>query len=571
MYYTLLHSLTTMPVLLPIHISFAGAGYETKSMTRASISALVATSKGRSLLWIHVVLLYWLTLTWMGAVFWICRGAFRFRAAQLEATAARVHAAVPSLGGADGSGTGTGLVREPSAHPHPHPQHAFHSLSSAGDLNQEMEDRNRGLRLRTVMVTNVPPQLRSEKALAEYFSYWLSRNVEKPAIGLTSATQPGFINKFAAFVFIRAKRGTSRVRTMIFSYEDAQPPERAGEDASTVEEAEGEAKRAKNEAPAIDRVVIGRKMTELASLLVRREEVLKRLEVAHIKLARKTLVAVKDAMDARERDATARRPESRRASSQINLSQLAGPVPVEDEPTDSEERMDLLIRTLGPHVEEFGVQSSRSWIYKLADSFRQQRSPAPEPKHLDEHNVGPTVWEALLSLPRSALDPYQPLIHLSALFRGKTVPSIDYYTAKLNLLTALVTENRARAAVDYDPVSTAFVTFADPADARRACKYLVVHPDNPLSCIVTMAPGYEDLDWTRVMKSAYRAEFLKDWVVNLGVWTFTIFWTIPLSAILSLVSVSNVEAYWPSLVSPLVSCRTAALTNYHAPLLRGDI
>jgi hypothetical protein len=84
--------------------------------------------------------------------------------------------------------------------------------------------------------------------------------------------------------------------------------------------------------------------------------------------------------------------------------------------------------------------------------------------------------------------------------------SIDYFTVKLSLLTQLITENRSKAISDYDPVSTAFVTFADPRDARMACKYLAVHPGNPMACLVTMAPGYEDLDWIRVMKSTFRAE-----------------------------------------------------------------
>ena len=57
-----------MPILLPIHISFASAGDESKSMTRASISALVGTKKGKNLLWIHICHLYWLAITWMCTV-----------------------------------------------------------------------------------------------------------------------------------------------------------------------------------------------------------------------------------------------------------------------------------------------------------------------------------------------------------------------------------------------------------------------------------------------------------------------------------------------------------------------
>jgi len=117
-----------------------------------------------------------------------------------------------------------------------------------------------------------------------------------------------------------------------------------------------------------------------------------------------------------------------------------------------------------------------------------------------------TIWESLLDVPRGYLDAYQPLVRLHVLYKNKTVPAIDYYTAKLGLLTSLITENRSTAVSEYEPVGTAFVTFADPTDARRACKYLAVHPNNPLACLVTMTPGMEDLDWKRVMKSPFKAE-----------------------------------------------------------------
>jgi len=124
---------------------------------------------------------------------------------------------------------------------------------------------------------------------------------------------------------------------------------------------------------------------------------------------------------------------------------------------------------------------------------------------LSDSNRG-TVWEALHSLPRSALDRYQPLIQLSHLLHGRSVPEIDHFTARLDYLTALITENRARAIKHHPPVSTAFVTFFDPRDARRACRYLSSHPDSPINCVAQMAPSFEDLDWTRIMKSAFKAE-----------------------------------------------------------------
>ena len=86
------------------------------------------------------------------------------------------------------------------------------------------------------------------------------------------------------------------------------------------------------------------------------------------------------------------------------------------------------------------------------------------------------------------------------------MPEIDCFTAKLNFLTSQITENRARAIEHHPPVSTAFVTFSDPRDARRACRHLSSHPDSPIKCVVQMAPSFEDLDWTRIMKSTFKAE-----------------------------------------------------------------
>lgn len=81
-----------------------------------------------------------------------------------------------------------------------------------------------------------------------------------------------------------------------------------------------------------------------------------------------------------------------------------------------------------------------------------------------------TIWHVLHALPRSYLDPYQPLVSLSTLFRGALVPAIDYYHGKLGFLTSLIHENRSLAPRDFIPTSTAFVTFHNPRDARRCVR-----------------------------------------------------------------------------------------------------
>ncbi|KAF9221015.1 hypothetical protein BS17DRAFT_758900 [Gyrodon lividus] len=548
LFFILLHTLTTAPILLPIHVHFSSGAVSSKSMTRASIASLVLTPKGLELLWIHICILFWLTLTWFANLFYICNGAFKLRAATIQAAARRAEA-------------DTAAEKDAQYHPHPHPQFPFQDI-----LSLHSDCSNRGLRLRTVMVTNVPVQLRSEKELKEYFEYYMSRPIDKPSVGLTSSTQPGLLDKFLAFGFNRAKRIPQHLP---LPQSISLAPHRGTEQGLTEGNAtppEEPPKANSDDTPAIDRVVIARKMTELASLLERREDILRLLEIAHIKLAKKTLLAIAREMLRRrgmvQDFSTKNSPDGRQ-------NDIEGVMP-------SSDTMDVLIRTLSPFVAEFDVANQTTsstrkavnkskrvfWRHSIllrresghdltavtkTSSSDTRTSPTPD-THTQQSQ---TIWDALLALPRNALDPYQPLIHLSVLFRGKAVPSIDYYTAKLNLLTSLIMQNRARAISDYSPVSTAFVTFKDPKDARKACKYLAVHPDNPLACIVTMAPQYEDIDWIRVMKSTFRAELVKDWVVSLGVWGFTIFWLFPVSLFVGLVSIQSIASFWPSLYNYL--------------------
>lgn len=473
-------------------------------MTRVSISSLVGTERGLSLLWVHICLLFWITISWMCNLVWICNGAFKLRAHIIDGIARK-------------------LAEEPSEddvryYPHPHPQYGFTDIPSP-DRNHP----NTGLRLRTVMVSNVPSGLRSEKELQEYFEYYMSRPLEKPSMGLTSSVQPGFLNKSFAFLFNRAKRipAHPQATTNVL-------PTHAKENTRSNSEV------VSSRTPVIERVVIARKMSDLASLLERREDTLRALETAHIKLADRSLHAAKEAMDRQSQNKPLAHGPSRSLESQRRGSsddaEANGGSASEEEHIGQEERMRLLTDALIPYVAEFDLKvplrarskhaiatSSKHVFRKLRMQGSEDSESDPQPSSDNSTKVtsggaapsGRTIWDALLSLPRHVLDAYQPLIRLENLFHGKTVPTIDYYTTKLTLLNAKITENRARATTDFPATSTAFVTFADPADARRACKYLAVHPANPLACLVTPAPMYQEIDWYRIMKSSLDVEVSK--------------------------------------------------------------
>ncbi|KZT65812.1 hypothetical protein DAEQUDRAFT_730988 [Daedalea quercina L-15889] len=515
-WFTLIQSLTTLPVLLPIHSIFSDGTVSPKSMTRASITSLVSTAKGRSLLWIHLLLLIWITASWIGFLIWLMKGTFHFRAQNIVAAGeARAQADEDSI----------------VDYLHPHPRYFFRS-----SVPLDAEQLNRGIRLRTVMVTNVPPGLRTDRELKEYFEYYLSRRIARPALGITSTTQPGFFNKSVSYLLNRTSRvlGHWRILPRVGKSETEE------QDTETFDQLQSPT--GGGDVPVIERVVLVRRMNELANLLTRREEYLHLLETAHIKLAKRALAAVKTLLEQQQADA------AKGTTSTTNTGEQSSDG--SDGRGGSKYREQLLVETLRPFVKSdrghpllSKEREQPEYLPALTDSPRQLSSAPLPATNTDER----TIWDALLSLPRSVLEPYQPLTRLSSLYRGQVVPTIDFYTAKLQLLSSVITEKRARPPGDYEAMSTAFVTFEDPADARRACKYLAVHPLNPLQCFVTMAPSYEDLDWNRLMKPTFRVEFVKDWLVNLGVWAFTVFWVFPVTIFVTLVSIQNISSFWPGL------------------------
>ncbi|KAG9019901.1 hypothetical protein FRB90_000031 [Tulasnella sp. 427] len=583
-YFTMIHTFTTLPVLLPIHLVYAPDDVPKKSMTRASLSSLIESQSGQKLLVVHLIILAWLSTTWIGILFWICRGAFRYRRQAIKQAADKVH------------------EDDEKARQNPIP-----------GVDEETRRQLRGWRLRTVMVTNLPSPLRDEKLIKEYFEFYLAlvRSEPPAAPGLIA----GVVSFFHRFAQARAAREVERDIKEI----DAE----ANDAASHMRNAVPPDNEKSESVPVIDKVVVVRKMTELASLLERREDILKKLEEAHIALARKTLEGVQKWIVMKreggkstatylkrmsKKEKAARRAsvkckertsgDENTTSPEIDVTNQANENATdnatadarEQEPTEEEdeEALDYLAEVLKPYLEEFGLTEETSFKAKIANLrkwlptsglYRQVKPeatsggvhsrnastegpetegaaiptyPPPRPgTQTPSSTLDPrarvTIWEVLHTVPRHYLDAFQPLIRLNSLFRGATVPAIDYYTTKLGLLTALINESRSRPTAQYIPASTAFVTFADPADAQRAVKILPSHPKNPLACLVTPAPEYGDLDWSRLMTKTFTGEFLKDWVVDLGVWVFTCFWIIPVTLLVSLVSINNLSALIPGL------------------------
>ncbi|KIM23172.1 hypothetical protein M408DRAFT_17948 [Serendipita vermifera MAFF 305830] len=681
-WYSLLHTFTTLPVLLPINVVLTPVTEDNpeRSMTRASLSQLISTSQGISLLWVHQLALWWLFITWLGLLWWLSRGLWRWRERSIFRAKRAIEQGISVLSpltpsqnrppsrwrrdkksrrktetateqiareqeGNDLEASNLYVKGEPlppsiyntrpeyssTSHP-PYPHiHALHPLPPSAHPHTPYAPSptsiaDRGLRLRTVMVSNVPVGMRSEADLKEYFEYYMGRELLVPAI--TPGFLPRVLNWFmhrkparaaAKRVFRERRQEAQKKRESLppdvgagvatppngalkrdgVPHEDSNPailPE--GLDFGIIDSRPDSPSDPNVPPPIIERVVICRKMTELASRVERREQYLRKLEAAHCKLAVRTLESVKEYMVKGDKGKKPARPTSadvergRRTEDKEKDNKEDEEEEEEDDDEYDEEkehaRMEVLVRELGPFVEEFypdfrtqgrlrksvGSGGLFKWRHKDGDGYgRVSREGSDETGGASYPPMSPvdvkiqdqikgvptttattekkTIWHVLHALPRSYLDPYQPLVSLHTLFRGATAPAIDYYHSKVGFLTGLIQESRTVPQRDLRPTSTAFVTFHSPEDARRCVKYLPNHPDNILACIVEPAPDWRDLDWHRIGRSTFTGEFVRDWIVKIGVWAFTLFWVIPVTALVALISVDKISAFFPGLASYL--------------------
>lgn len=67
-----------VPILMPLHMLYAPDDINKTSMLRAGIDGLVASS-GSKWLWVHAVLIWWISITWTCTTLWIGWGGLAYR------------------------------------------------------------------------------------------------------------------------------------------------------------------------------------------------------------------------------------------------------------------------------------------------------------------------------------------------------------------------------------------------------------------------------------------------------------------------------------------------------------
>ncbi|MCO5590615.1 hypothetical protein L7F22_044586 [Adiantum nelumboides] len=604
-WYLTLQTFTTAPILLAVHFKFS-KGAALTDMTRASLSYLVTIQtgdcskptsseckhgpnpEGRRLLWIHLCLLWYISITWCYALWWIGNGSLKIRRrlieeirqkrqkAHEEARQAKADAAAP-----------LGEVGETMAQ-----AQGLRQAATFAPATGPRGDDSDGWRQRTLLVTNLPPTMRDEASIRRYFEEFLRPDDGTPSSSVDDLNetvrndgprldeegeqgqdgpQRAQIEKDGNGESVAFSSSDTDVATM----SPVSPVKTSGDDGGLDQATQSGGQAGFGGGPQPDlnperhlrspvqTVVLVRKMNELSSMLSRRQEVLNQLEAAHIKLAQNVLTRV-------GKQTTKMRKEEKRKRGfagmggvgmgklDMNLSRIGG---LKRKKKTAQEQAKGDEHTEAGDVEkDAAVQLSEERLRLNDLAHRLARfSPSNKGHHQreaqmrgvsedgDEANVmTETVWEALAEVPRDLLDSFQPVTRLSSLFRGQTVPTIDYLLTKLNLLTALVTEMRARPPSSYEPTSTAFVTFRDPRQARMVWREL----KSQIVVKVRLAPEVKDLDWERLMRTSFTGDLVRGLGVNSFFWAFTIFWVIPVGFLSTgLFSVNNIKQLVPGLAA----------------------
>ncbi|KAG0341312.1 hypothetical protein BG000_009552 [Podila horticola] len=164
-----------------------------------------------------------------------------------------------------------------------------------------------------------------------------------------------------------------------------------------------------------------------------------------------------------------------------------------------------------------------------------------------------TIWNALAALDRQTLDKYQPTRPANKFKGGEKVASIDYFVKKYNKLDRKVGELRD-GSLRYKSTSFGFVTFKHHLSAQLCAQSKIDSRPQGLSVRLAMEP--RDVLWSN-LTSSFRNRFSRSIVVNLSIWILIVFWIFPTSSFLLLTSLAALSAKFKFLqpileASPLI-------------------
>ena len=127
---------------------------------------------------------------------------------------------------------------------------------------------------------------------------------------------------------------------------------------------------------------------------------------------------------------------------------------------------------------------------------------------------------------------------------AKTMNALDLYTTKLELLTYKINQSRASSRDTFEPGTTGFVTFTDPASALVASQVVLSRDPFQLRC--QLAPEPQDVIWDN-LNYTYKWRQFRRFFVLLASIALIIFWAIPFTFITSLISLKELTRVFPNI------------------------
>lgn len=503
---------TTLVVLLPLHLVYSAPDLASTSMLKAGLwvtnDETISGGQGATKwLWVHVVMLYWVVITWIANLLWVIWGVLGYRRKQMQEHLMEIRNKIAQQkehqeeqeekNSTGSSPTPTNDQKSSQSPVSPHT--ALHDQIDEGDQDPDMEQIQVGLaratppspstshnptpaaelltrpgfeKYRTIMVTNIPPFMRDEVILKQFYS----THLRGFAMGW-KAELPMF---FRRHVMNRKDRSRKKHTIKLHrgsedgSRKDIIPP-----DGDQFRRSSDDDVNDRSADDFIEEVILVRRSNELETLRRQHANVIKQLETAHLRLAARVTHAIYRYNQAMHRD-------SKKKYQDVDKDKLAE---------------------------------------ALREFIPRDGSSTPVTHIQDEHL--PSIWRALLDLPRELLDPYQAVYRkrkskLSV--RRLQAPLIDYLAAKEKILAEKMEAAISEPFETLQPASSAFVVFTEARFARRVLRELPSHPDHALGCQTQPAPDYTDLIWPRLVRAVYRADVFKNFFIGVLVFFLILFW-----------------------------------------------
>ena len=133
-----------------------------------------------------------------------------------------------------------------------------------------------------------------------------------------------------------------------------------------------------------------------------------------------------------------------------------------------------------------------------------------------QHELNPdsTIWHVLAALDRQSLDSFQPTKSEKRFKGGNRVDCIDYFVKKYNRLDKKVQDIRNGATLSK-PTSFGFVTFKHHLSAQLCAQSKI--DSRPQGINVRLAMEPRDVLWSNLAAS-FRNRFTRSVAINIGVW-----------------------------------------------------